>query len=157
MTTKNEENWFVKYIALREHVVVHGHLTDRPPKLNHWWKYKKKRNEGKLAEEQERLFDELMVLRKHEHTCGCKKKSLTLIISCEDSDPWRIKKSRSFAELVVVFLIIGSIPVTVRNLDHSEIEFLIMDFTFAATIFTQNRQLQASSLAKTVVTHIKYL
>lgn len=24
---KNEENWFTKYTALREHVEAHGHLT----------------------------------------------------------------------------------------------------------------------------------
>lgn len=72
---RNEENWLSKYAALREHVEAHGHLTDRHTQLNHWWKYqKKKRKEGKLTEEQERLLDELMGLRTHEHTGGRKSK-----------------------------------------------------------------------------------
>ena len=49
MAAKNEENWLIKYTALREHEEAHGHLTDRHTQLNHWWKYqKKKRKEGKL-------------------------------------------------------------------------------------------------------------
>lgn len=73
---KNEDNWLAKYTALRDHVEAHGHLTDRHTQLNHWWKYqKKKRKEGKLTEEQERLLDELMGLRTHEHTGGRRKAS----------------------------------------------------------------------------------
>lgn len=73
---KNEDNWLAKYNALREHVETHGHLTDRHTQLNHWWKYqKKRRKEGKLTEEQEKLLDELMGLRTHEHTGGRKKKT----------------------------------------------------------------------------------
>ena len=76
MATKNVENWFAKYTALREHVEVHEHLTDRHTQLNHWWKYqKKKRKEGKLTEEQERLLDDLLSLRAHEHTGGRKRKT----------------------------------------------------------------------------------
>ena len=61
---RNDENWKLKYTALREHVEAHGHLTDRHTQLNHWWKYqKKKRKEGKLTEEQCRMLDELMGLR----------------------------------------------------------------------------------------------
>ena len=72
---KNEENWLTKYTALCEHVEAHGHLTDRHTQLNHWWKYqKKKRKESKLTEEQERLLDELMGLRTHEHTGGRRKR-----------------------------------------------------------------------------------
>lgn len=71
---KNEENWLTKYTALREHVEVHGPLTDRHTQFNHWWKYqKKKREEGKLTEDQCRLLDELMGLRTHEHTGGHKR------------------------------------------------------------------------------------
>lgn len=73
---KNEDNWLSKYTALREHVETHGYLTDRHTQLNHWWKYqKKKRKEGKLTEDQERLLDELMGLRIHEQTGGRKRKS----------------------------------------------------------------------------------
>ena len=62
--TKNDENWIAKYNYLREHVATHGHLTNSHTQLNHWWKYKKKkRKEGKLTEEQERLRDELYSLR----------------------------------------------------------------------------------------------
>lgn len=75
MTSKNKEKWLVKYSALREHVEAHGHLTDRHTQLNHWWKYqKKKRKEGKLTEEQERLLDELELYRSREHTGGRRKK-----------------------------------------------------------------------------------
>ena len=64
----NRERWLAKYTALREHVEAHGHLTDRHTQLNHWWKYqKKKRKEGKLTDEQERLLDELLSLRSTEH------------------------------------------------------------------------------------------
>ena len=73
---KNEEIWLSKYTAFREHVETHGYLTDRHTQLNHWWKYqKKKRKEGKLTEDQERLLDELMGLRIHEQTGGRKRKS----------------------------------------------------------------------------------
>lgn len=72
---KNEDNWLHKYTALREHVEAHGHLTDRHTQLNHWWKYqKKKRKEGKLTGEQERLLDELLSLKSTEHTGGRRKK-----------------------------------------------------------------------------------
>lgn len=74
MAARNEENWHTKYTALREHVETHGHLTYRHTQLNHWWKYQKKRKEGKLTEEQCQLLDELMGLRTHEHTGGKKKK-----------------------------------------------------------------------------------
>lgn len=76
MAIKNDEKWLFKYTALREHVEAHGHLTDRHTQLNHWWKYQKKRKEGKLTEEQERLLDELMGLRTHEHTGGRRKKTI---------------------------------------------------------------------------------
>lgn len=77
MVSKNEDKWFHKYTALREHVEAHGHLTDRHTQLNHWWKYqKKKRKEGKLTEEQERLLDELITLRSTEHTGGRKRKEI---------------------------------------------------------------------------------
>ena len=70
-----EERWLATYNERREHVATHGHLTDRHTHLNHWWKYqKKKRKEGKLTEEQERLLDEILSLRTHEHTGGRKKK-----------------------------------------------------------------------------------
>lgn len=73
---KNEENWFAKYTALREHVETHGHLTERHSQLNHWWKYqKKKRKEGKLTEEQCQLLDVLFSLRSTEHTGGRRKKN----------------------------------------------------------------------------------
>lgn len=73
---KNEENWFAKYTALREHVESLGHLTERHSQLNHWWKYqKKKRKEGKLSEEQCQLLDELFSLRSNEHTGGRRKKN----------------------------------------------------------------------------------
>ena len=36
MAAKNEENWLIKYTALREHVEAQGHLTDRHTQLNHW-------------------------------------------------------------------------------------------------------------------------
>lgn len=48
MHTTNEENWFSKYTALREHVETHGHLTDQHTQLNHWWKCPK-RNERKAS------------------------------------------------------------------------------------------------------------
>ena len=74
---KNEDNWLIKYAALREHVETHGHLTDRHTQLNHRWKYqKKKRKEGKLTEEQEKLLDELLSLRSTEHTGGRKRKEI---------------------------------------------------------------------------------
>ena len=73
----NQQNWLAKYTALREYVGTHGHLTDRHTQLNHWWKYqKKKRKEGKLTEEQERLLDELLSLRSTEHTGGRKRKEI---------------------------------------------------------------------------------
>ena len=59
----------------RPHVESHGHLTERHTQLNHWWTYQKnKRTDDKLTEEQERLVDELMGMRTHEHTGGRRKK-----------------------------------------------------------------------------------
>ena len=67
----NSERWLAKYNALCELVATYGHLTDRHTQLNHWWKYqKRKRKEGKLTKELERLLDELVSLRTHEHTGG---------------------------------------------------------------------------------------
>lgn len=76
---RNEEKWMMaKYSALREHVEVHGHLTDRHTQLNHWWKYqKKKRKEGKLTEEQCRLLDEMLSFQTHEHTGERKPKAFS--------------------------------------------------------------------------------
>lgn len=74
----NQDNWYAKYEAVKQHVMTNGHFPNKHTKLCNWVKYQRKRLKmGQMSEEQEKLFLELSELRSFEHTGGRKKKEST--------------------------------------------------------------------------------
>lgn len=76
---KNELTWKMKYEALREYVLEHGHLPHKRMVENrsllNWAKYNRKKiNAATLDPERQRLFEELMAMRSTEHTGGRRRK-----------------------------------------------------------------------------------
>ena len=80
MTTKNEENWYQNYEALKAYILERGHLPDKHVVENRallsWTKYQRKKiKEGTLDEEKRELFEALLATRSNEHTGGRRKKT----------------------------------------------------------------------------------
>lgn len=76
MATKNDENWFANYEALKAHVLETGHFPNKHDKRLNWAKFQmKKIKVGTMDPERQRLFVELMAMRSGLHTGGRKKAS----------------------------------------------------------------------------------
>ena len=80
MATKNEENWYQNYEALKAYIPERGHLPDKHLVENRallsWAKYQRKKiKEGTLDEEKRELFESLLATRSIEYTGGRRKKS----------------------------------------------------------------------------------
>lgn len=78
MATKNEENWFANYQALKQWTLEHGHFSNRAKVegrgLLNWYKYNAKLiKQGKLPSDREQLIHELEDLRSGRHTGGRKR------------------------------------------------------------------------------------
>lgn len=83
MATKNEENWYQNYEALKAYILERGHLPDKHVVENRallsWAKYQRKKiKEGTLDDEKRELFDSLLDTRSIEHTGGRKQKNAVL-------------------------------------------------------------------------------
>lgn len=79
MATKNEENWYHNYEALKAYISERGHLPDKHKiesrGLLSWAKYQRKKiKEGTLDDEKRELFEALLATRSNEHTGGRRKK-----------------------------------------------------------------------------------
>ena len=77
MTTKNEENWYQNYEALKAYILERGHLPDKHVVENrallNWAKYNRKKiKAGTLDADKVQLFEEHLALRSNEHTGGRK-------------------------------------------------------------------------------------
>lgn len=80
MPTKTDINWMANYEALKEYILVRGHLPDKHVVENRallsWAKYNRRKiKEGTLDSEKVQLFNELMAMRSTEHTGGRRKQA----------------------------------------------------------------------------------
>lgn len=78
MATKNEENWYLNYEALKVYICERGHLPDKHKiesrGLLSWAKCQRKKiKEGTLDDEKRELFETLLATRSTEHTGGRRK------------------------------------------------------------------------------------
>ena len=80
MATKNEENWYQNYEALKAYIQERGHLPDKHVVTNRsllsWAKYQRKKiKEGILDDEKREMFESLLASQSTEHTGGRRKKT----------------------------------------------------------------------------------
>ena len=79
MATKNEENWYQNYEALKAYILERGHLPYKHVVENRallsWAKYNRRKiKEGSLEAEKREMFESLLATRSTEHTGGRRKK-----------------------------------------------------------------------------------
>lgn len=80
MATKNEENWYQNYEALKAYIQKRGHLPDKHVVENRallsWAKYQRKKiKEGTLDEEKREMFESLLSTRSNEYVGRKRKKT----------------------------------------------------------------------------------
>ena len=85
MATKNEENWYQNYEALKAYIQERGHLPDKHVvtnrSLSSWAKYQRKKiKEGTLDDEKRELFESLLATRSIGHT-GRRRKRFNNILT----------------------------------------------------------------------------
>ena len=78
--SKNEENWYQNYEALKAYILERGLLPNKHVVENRallsWAKYQRKKiKEGTLGAEKRALFEALLATRSNEHTGGRRKKT----------------------------------------------------------------------------------
>ena len=84
----NQDNWYAKYEAVKQHVMTNGHFPNKHTKLCNWVKYQRKRiKAGRMSEPQLKLFMELCAQRSNEHTGGRRKKVRPETPTLEFADP----------------------------------------------------------------------
>lgn len=77
MATKNEENWYANYEALKAYVLETSHFPNKHDKRLNWAKFQmKKIKAGTMEPERQRLFEELMAMRSGQHIGGRRKKEI---------------------------------------------------------------------------------